>query len=101
MNIINLIGLVLNIVGTVIVSISGGGLLRSFHTSLMATETTLAAYLSNQRDIPLFTGLDSTREKQMNAGQKWLTFGLIIVVLGFILQVAALAPSVIAEIKTY
>lgn len=42
---INLVGLVLNLIGTIVVCFSAGSLLTQIHTALMAHQTTLEAYL--------------------------------------------------------
>jgi hypothetical protein len=99
MTIINVAGLILNIVGTIIVSVCGGGLLTTIHTALIAHQVTLHAYLTGERNIPLFTGLDESRERQMKKSQRWLVSGLILIAIGFALQVYVLVPDLIKELK--
>ena len=92
MTILNLIGLVLNLVGTVIVCFSAGSLMTRIHTALMAHQTTLEAYLSGRRDIPLFTGLDEGRGDELKRSESRLRGGLWLIVVGFVLQAVAAAP---------
>ncbi len=86
---LNLIGLVLNIAGTILVSISAGRLMVSIHNSLMGQEITAQASLSGYRDIPVFTGLDESREREMTRSNRILRWGLGLVALGFVLQAVA------------
>jgi hypothetical protein len=93
MLIINLIGLVLNLIGTIAVCFSAGSLLTQIHTALMAHQVTLEADLGGHRDVPVFTGLDEGRAKELKLTDTRLKTGLWIIVAGFILQaVAAVAP---------
>jgi hypothetical protein len=90
---LNLIGLVLNVLGTIIAGVSARRVSVCIHTALMAHQVTLEAYFSQQRGIPLFTGLDATREREMKSANRALYCGLFLVVVGFVLQaVAAAAP---------
>ncbi|MBI2812957.1 MAG: hypothetical protein HYX71_01575 [Opitutae bacterium] len=97
MLIINLIGLVLNLVGTIIVSLSAGSLMTRVHTALVAHQTTLEAYLGGERNIPLFTGLDKGREEEVRRSGTRLRVGLWLIVLGFILQALAAAAPLLAK----
>lgn len=90
---INLLGLVLNIAGTILVSVSAGRVFTCMHTALMAHQVTLMALFSRSQGVPLFTGLDDSREKEIVRGNRLLYFGLFLVGVGFVLQgVAAAAP---------
>jgi hypothetical protein len=93
MLIINLIGLVLNLIGTIVVCFSAGSLLTQIHTALMAHQVTLEADLGGHRAVPVFTGLDEGRAKELKLTNTRLRIGLWIIVVGFVLQaVAAVAP---------
>lgn len=93
-------GLILNLVGTVIVSISAKTLFTSIHVTLMAHQMTLETYLGGEQNIPLFTGLDDTREKELKRSSRVLRLGLWLIVFGFILQVFGLLPTIFAWTTT-
>lgn len=97
MTILNLVGLVLNLVGTIIVSFFAGSLMTRIHTALMTHQTTLEAYLSGQRDIPLFTGLDAGRADELKRSESRLRCGLWLIVIGFILQAVATAAPLFSK----
>src|SRR5260370_36966433 len=66
MEIINLVGLVLNLVGSIFIGVSAGSLFTQIHTALMAHQTTLETYLNpQQQNVPLFTGLEKNREEEL------------------------------------
>jgi hypothetical protein len=99
MNTLNLIGLILNLTGTILVSICAGRVMTCMHTALMAHQLTLETYFAQTREIPVFTGLDDTRDKELKRSNRLLRFGLILIITGFLLQaIAAAGPFVAAAI---
>jgi len=90
MQIVNLIGLVLNLVGTLIVSFSAGKLFTRIHTALTAHQLTLEHLLRpGEVNVPLFHGLDAGRGEEVKLADKKLVGGLIIICVGFVLQAIA------------
>jgi hypothetical protein len=96
LTIIAFIGLVLNLVGTLIVSLSAGTVMVCIHSALMAHQTTLEAYLGGERNVPVFTGLDETRKRELDKSAAKLKVGLRLIVAGFLLQAVALVPQLIS-----
>ena len=96
MAILNLVGLILNLIGTVIVSFSAGSLFTRIHTALMAHQLTIESMLNRQQaEIPLFHGLEKGRAEEVKKADQKLVIGLVIIVVGFVLQaVAALVPLI-------
>jgi len=90
------IGLVLGLVGTIIVSLSAGTVMICIHTALMAHQTTLETYLGGERNIPVFTGLDETRKRELDKSTAKLKRGLRLIVAGFLLQAVALVPQIVS-----
>ncbi|MEY4939059.1 MAG: hypothetical protein RIQ93_794 [Verrucomicrobiota bacterium] len=86
MLLITIVSLILNIAGTVIVSVSANGLFSALHVTLKAHDTTLQLYLGGHK-VLVFTGLDQMRERQMSRSKKWLIYGLILISIAFALQV--------------
>ena len=93
LNIIGFCGLILNLVGTVIVSLSAKTVMISIHTALMAHQTTLEAYLGGHQNIPVFTGLDETREKELKRSSTSVQVGLWLIIVGFLLQAVGFLPQ--------
>jgi hypothetical protein len=75
MQIINLGGLVLNLIGTIDVCFSARGLLTRIHTTLIAHQLTIEADLTGQPRVPVFTGLGESRAKDLKLSDtrlRWL-----------------------------
>jgi hypothetical protein len=87
---LNLVGLSINVLGTLVAALSGGLYLKLVNTSISALETTLQAYFSPSRGVPVFTGLDKHRETAMRRGLIGVGWGLVLIVIGFIFQIIAL-----------
>jgi len=90
---INVVGLFLNIAGTIILAISLGRYLLGLHMMTMAHELFLLAI--NQPPMPIvqFTGTDTHVDKGRRRA-KWLSFlGLTLVIAGFVAQVWALLQA--------
>jgi len=93
---ITFIGLLLNLIGTLIVSVAANTYMLCVHTALLAQELTTQANLSNSQVVPVFTGLEQSREKELKKSSIWVRVGLWIIAVGFVLQVIPLWP----ELKT-
>jgi hypothetical protein len=90
----NLIGLILNVLGTIAVSVSSGRWMTCVHTGLMAHGTTLETAFAGDGGIPIFVGLDESRCREMRRATLLLRYGLWAVVAGFVLQaLAVLGPK--------
>lgn len=72
-------------------------LMTRIHTVFIAHQTTLEAYLSNRRDVPLFTGLDKGRGEELRRSERQLRIGFWLIVAGFLLQAAATASSLFTK----
>jgi hypothetical protein len=97
--ILNLIGLVMNLLGTIVAGVSAGSFLTSVCAALSATEVTLQTLFSQARGIPLFVNMDKSRDKAFKSMARWTTTGLVLIGLGFLIQVTALPTVVKMEAK--
>jgi hypothetical protein len=91
--IVNLTGLVLNVIGTIAVGIAASKYMLCVQTALLAAEVTTAALLDPSQNVPHFVNLDKQRDKYFKKMGRWTALGLGVVVLGFLLQLIA-SPSV-------
>jgi len=98
--ILGFLGLVLNLIGTFIVSLSAKNVMTAIHTALMAHQTTLEAYLGGSKSIPVFTGLDETREKELKKSSRMVGIGLWTIIVGFLLQAVGFLPQLVDFLKT-
>ena len=87
---LGIVGLTSNVIGTGVAAFSGGRYLKLVDTSISALETTLEAYFSKSRDVPFITGLDKHRKTAMRHSKTGVSWGLILIVVGFVLQIVAL-----------
>jgi hypothetical protein len=98
MIIVNLIGLVLNFAGTLIVSLCAGSFMNCVHADIEAHQVTLQALVHGEHRIPHVVGLDETRERELVRSSRRLKFGLALVVVGYLLQAIALIPNIVKYI---
>lgn len=97
-DILQLVGLAANLIGTIMVSFAGGLYFRLVDTSLGALETTVHTFLSGQQIVPAFTGLDLHRARAMKRSKRAVVVGLLLIALGFALQlIAMLLPRISAS----
>jgi hypothetical protein len=89
--ILNIAGLSLGFIGTLVVAFSAGLYFRLVDASIGALETTIGALLNPSSGIvPLIKGLDRHREREMRRSSIRLWVGLALIALGFALQLTAL-----------
>jgi uncharacterized membrane protein YidH (DUF202 family) len=89
-NTLNLVGLVLNLVGTIIAAFSATQYFLAVHAGLSMLETTLNAYLDNDKFIPSFRNADKMRNKTLKTSGAWTLIGVVLIAIGFALKVAAI-----------
>jgi len=97
MIIVNLIGLVLNFAGTIIVSVCAGSFMKCVHDDIEAHQVTLQALVHGEQRIPHVVGLDEARERELVKSAKHLRFGLGLIVVGYLLQAIALIPNILKD----
>jgi hypothetical protein len=93
------LGLVLNLIGTVIVGLSATRVLTSIHAALMMHQTTIEAWLGGSKDVPIFTGVDESRERELKKSARLVAIGLWFIIAGFLLQVASAFPKVLRLLR--
>lgn len=95
MNWIAIIGLIFNTVGSILLAISLNRTLKMLDSSIKALELFKDTFL-DKGDIVSLTGLDTHRENAIKKDKQRMAWGLIFLIIGFILQ---LIPSFLAAIK--
>ena len=83
---INLLGLNLNIIGTIMLAISLNKYLTSLHASIAFHDLTIKSILKKEQTVKYADGLDDILRKGTKSSKVRTTIGLIIIVVGFILQ---------------
>jgi uncharacterized membrane protein YidH (DUF202 family) len=88
--ILNVIGLFLNLIGTIIIGLALGKYLRSVSNSFLALEKSIesiADSLNNPNQSAfLLQGLDRHRLKGQKRGKLFTYIGLMLIIVGFALQ---------------
>jgi hypothetical protein len=87
-HILQLIGLVANLVGTIIATLSGGLYLKLVDASITALEMSVQAWIGQHQIVPVITGLDIHRGKLLRRRMGIVT-GLFLIVAGFLFQLVA------------
>ena len=88
------IGLISNIVGTIILAFSINAYIGGLLIMLTGHEVTLLSMLNTQRKpVVQFTGTDTHVERGRKTSQKLLIIGLLMVVAGFAFELAAVASA--------
>lgn len=82
---VNIIGLVLNIIGTIILAFSLNAFLNAVKLSLKAVEIERLSKISHKPRL-IITGTDNHLTKGEKKSNALLKFGITLVILGFILQ---------------
>jgi hypothetical protein len=83
---IDIIGLSLNLIGTIVAGLSGGMYLKLVNASLTAHQLFIETYTNKQSNVVVFTGLEKHRESALKNALIGTTIGLILIVIGFALQ---------------
>ena len=89
MDIISLMGLILNTLGSIILAFSLNKVTKMLNTSITALENFKYSYLSGG-DVFSFTGMDKHRNKALKISRYMTNIGLILLILGFVLQIISL-----------
>lgn len=76
-------------VGSILTAFSLNGVIRELKFARLALDTTIEAVATNQRDIPVFTGVDKRIEQAEKKGSWILWAGVILLATGFLLQAAS------------
>ena len=92
---VNLTGLGCSLIGTAIAGYSASNYFTLIHIHLAMLEMTLGKYLDGEQFIPSFRNTEESRKKRLERATVFLHIGMILIVLGFLLQVLA-SPSVLA-----
>jgi hypothetical protein len=92
---INIIGLASSFVGTCIVGYSASKYFVMVHIHIAMLELTISEYLGGNQFIPAFQGTEDSRKKYLSRSTYWLNLGVVLILLGFLLQVIA-SPTVFA-----
>ena len=99
MQLINLSGLTLNIIGTILLAISLNKYLTSLHASIVFHDLTIKALLNQQQKVPYADGLDNVLKKGTSSSKIRTTLGLTIIVIGFTLQLIPLLSQMLNNCK--
>ena len=89
MDIISLMGLILNTIGSVILAFSLNKITKMFNTSITALEHFKDTFLSGG-DVLSFTGMENHRNKALKISRRMTNIGLTLLILGFVLQIISL-----------
>jgi uncharacterized protein YybS (DUF2232 family) len=78
-------GLILNTIGSIILAFSLSRTINMLNASVNALECFKDTFLGNG-DIISFIGLDEKRKKVLKIAKAWTVAGVVILILGFVLQ---------------
>jgi len=87
-----ILGLIFNIIGCVILASTINKVIRAFNSSFTALEL-FNDTIINRGDITAFNGLDSHRNIAISNYSKLTKLGLIILLIGFVLQLISIFYS--------
>ena len=96
--IVGIAGLVLNLVGTVLVSISVVRVIASMHAGLAAHQEALHALAGAGGSVAAPTPLDARRDSDFRTAESRMRIGFRLIAAGFALQLAAIGPGVIVAL---
>lgn len=86
MDFLALLGLSLNLIGSIILAFSLNKTIEMLGTSISALEIFKDTYL-NRGDIVSVEGMDKHRKRVFNKAKGMTNFGLTFLILGFVLQI--------------
>ncbi len=89
MDILTLSGLTLNTIGSIFLAFALNKTTKMLNTSITALEHFKDTYLSGG-DILSFTGMETHRNKALKLSRCLTNIGLILLILGFVLQIISL-----------
>jgi hypothetical protein len=92
MDLLALSGLILNIIGGIVLAFSLNKTTKMLTTSITALEHFKDTYLSGG-DILSFTGMDTHRKNALKNSKNMTNLGLILLILGFVLQIFSLTTN--------
>jgi len=82
---ISIIGLTINIIGSIFLAISLNKIIKAYNSSITALEHFKDTFLSG-KDVLSFTGLDKHRKNALYNNKTLTQTGLVMLIVGFILQ---------------
>jgi hypothetical protein len=86
---ISIIGISINVFGSVLLAISLNSIIMAFNSSITALEHFKDTIL-NGGDIVTFTGLDKHRKNALKNNKSITQIGLVMLILGFVLQLVGI-----------
>jgi len=90
---ISLIGLSMNIIGSVFLTFSLNRIIQAYNSSITALEHFKDTYLSGG-DVVSFTGLDKHRKNALRNNKNLTGIGLILLIVGFVLQFISIMMNI-------
>jgi hypothetical protein len=91
---LNLFGLIINIIGSIFLAISLNKIIQAYNSSITSLEHFKDTFLSG-KDVLSFTGLDKHRKNALNNNKNLTFIGLLLIIIGFFLQLFSLVMNVI------
>ncbi len=88
----SIIGLSINIIGSVFLAISLNSIIKAYNSSITALEHFKDTFLST-KDVVSFTGLDKHRKNALKNNKTLTGIGLIMLIIGFILQLLSIVMN--------
>lgn len=92
MDLLTLLGLTLNTIGSVVLAFSLNKTTKMLDTSITALEHFKDTYLSGG-DVLSFTGMDTHRKKALKNTKAMTNIGLTLLILGFVLQIISMTTT--------
>jgi len=89
----SIIGLSINIVGSVFLAISLNSIIKAYNSSITALEHFKDTLLSGS-DVVSFTGLDKHRKNALKSNKTLTVIGLVMLIVGFILQLLSIVMNI-------
>ena len=88
----SIIGISTNIVGAIILAISLNSIIKAYNLSFTALEHFKESFVSG-KNLVSFIGLDKHRKKALVKNKILIVVGLIMLVVGFLLQLISIAKE--------
>jgi len=94
---LNVISLIFNIIGTIIIAFSTGQYFKSINNALMAHEISLKTMFNSlvgpSEDIYNIIGTPQLTQKTLRRTTLWMILGIVLLVLGFSIQLILLLKT--------
>jgi len=89
MNILNIIGLIANIIGTIILAFSISGYIKSMRLAIDGHELFIVSYLTPHKPVVQVTGTDEHMNRDEKKYSIFTWIGIIFVISGFTCQLSS------------